>query len=230
MTRIRIVESTGSTNADLLADASSVEGDWLVALEQTAGKGRQGREWVTKSGNFFGSTLITLGSGDPPAQSLSLAAGLALVEAIDAAVPDQALLLKWPNDLLLGGAKLGGILLERQSERVVVGFGVNLASSPGLAGRPTASLGGRISPQAFAPLLASSMARILGLWRTTDPQDFARAWLARAHPVGTELKVHESDASEISGRFDGIDPDGTLRLRLEDGSVRAIHAADVSIS
>ena len=230
MTRIRIVESTGSTNADLLADASSVEGDWLVALEQTAGKGRQGREWVTKSGNFFGSTLITLGSGDPPPQSLSLAAGLALVEATDAAVPDQALLLKWPNDLLLGGAKLGGILLERQGDRVVAGFGVNLASSPGLAGRPTASLGGRISPQAFAPLLASSMARILGLWRTTDPQDFARAWLARAHPVGTELKVHESDASEISGRFDGIDPDGTLRLRLEDGSVRAIHAADVSIS
>ena len=230
MTRIRIVESTGSTNADLLTDASSVEGDWLVALDQTAGKGRQGREWVTKSGNFFGSTLITLGSGDPPAQSLSLAAGLALVEAIDAAVPGQALLLKWPNDLLLGGAKLGGILLERQGERVVVGFGVNLASSPSLAGRPTASLGGRISPQAFAPLLASSMARILGLWRTTDPQDFARAWLARAHPVGTELKVHESDASEISGRFDGIDPDGTLRLRLEDGSVRAIHAADVSIS
>ncbi len=230
MTRIRIVESTGSTNADLLADASSVEGDWLVALEQTAGKGRQGREWVTKSGNFFGSTLITLGSGDPPAQSLSLAAGLALVEAIDAAVPDQALLLKWPNDLLLGGAKLGGILLERQGDRVVAGFGVNLASSPGLAGRPTASLGGRISPQAFAPLLALSMARILGLWRTTDPQDFARAWLARAHPVGTELNVHESDASEISGRFDGIDPDGTLRLRLEDGSVRAIHAADVSIS
>ena len=230
MTRIRIVESTGSTNADLLADASSVEGDWLVALEQTAGKGRQGREWVTKSGNFFGSTLITLGSGDPPAQSLSLAAGLALVEAIDAAVPDQAFLLKWPNDLLLGGAKLGGILLERQGDRVVAGFGVNLASSPGLAGRPTASLGGRISPQAFAPLLASSMARILGLWRTTDPQDFARAWLARAHPVGTELNVHESDASEISGRFDGIDPDGTLRLRLEDGSVRAIHAADVSIS
>jgi len=230
LTRIRIVESTGSTNADLLADASSVEGDWLVALEQTAGKGRQGREWVTKSGNFFGSTLITLGSGDPPPQSLSLAAGLALVEATDAAVPDQALLLKWPNDLLLGGAKLGGILLERQGDRVVAGFGVNLASSPGLAGRPTASLGGRISPQAFAPLLASSMARILGLWRTTDPQDFARAWLARAHPVGTELKVHESDASEISGRFDGIDPDGTLRLRLEDGSVRAIHAADVSIS
>ena len=230
MTRIRIVESTGSTNADLLADTSSVEGDWLVALEQTAGKGRQGREWVTKSGNFFGSTLITLGSGDPPAQSLSLAAGLALVEAIDAAVPDQALLLKWPNDLLLGGAKLGGILLERQGDRVVAGFGVNLASSPGLAGRPTASLGCRMSPQAFAPLLASSMARILGLWRTTDPQDFARAWLARAHPVGTELNVHESDASEISGRFDGIDPDGTLRLRLEDGSVRAIHAADVSIS
>lgn len=230
MTRIRIVDSTGSTNADLLADTRAVEGDWLVALEQTAGKGRQGREWVTKSGNFFGSTLVSLGPGDPPAQSLSLAAGLALIEAVDAAIPDLTLLLKWPNDLLLGGAKVAGILLERQGDRVVAGFGVNLASSPGLAGRPTASLNARISPQAFAPLLASSMARILTLWRTADPKDFARAWLARAHPIGTELKVHGTDAAEIGGRFDGIDPDGTLRLRLEDGSVRAIHAADVSIS
>ena len=230
MTRIRIVDSTGSTNADLLAETSAVEGDWLVALEQTAGKGRQGREWVTKSGNFFGSTLIELGPGDPPAQSLSLVAGLALIEAADAAVPNQPLILKWPNDLLLGGAKLAGILLERQGDRVVAGFGVNLASSPDLPGRTTANLSRRITPQAFAPLLASSMARILDLWRSSNPETFARAWLARAHAVGTELKVHGSGGDDISGCFEGIDPDGTLRLRLEDGSVRAIHAADVSIS
>jgi BirA family biotin operon repressor/biotin-[acetyl-CoA-carboxylase] ligase len=230
LSRIRIVESTGSTNADLLADGAAAEGDWLVALEQTAGKGRQGREWVTKSGNFFGSTLVSLGPDDPPAQSLSLATGLALIEAVNGAVPDQALLLKWPNDLLLGGAKIAGILLERQGDRVVAGFGVNLASSPGLAGRPTGSLGGRISPPAFAPLLASSMVRILALWRTTDPQDFAQAWLARAHPIGTELKVHESDGSKISGRFDGIDPDGSLRLRFADGSVERVRAGDVSLN
>ena len=229
MSRIRIVERTGSTNADLFADASAVEGDWVVALEQTAGKGRQGRSWVTEPGNFFGSTLVTLRTGDPPAQSLSLVAGLALIEAVDAAAPGLPLLLKWPNDLLLDASKLAGILLERQSGRIVIGFGINLAASPNLADRPAADLGSRIAPEAFAQLLAGAMSRMLSLWRSTDPGDFARAWLARAHPLGTELSVHGADSAPVRGRFDGIEPDGTLRLRLPDGSVRAIHAADVSI-
>jgi BirA family biotin operon repressor/biotin-[acetyl-CoA-carboxylase] ligase len=229
LTRIRFVDSTGSTNADLLADASAVEGDWLVALEQTAGRGRQGREWVTKSGNFFGSTLVQLAPADPPAQSLSLVSGLALIETLDAAVPGLALLLKWPNDLLLDRAKLAGILLERQGDRVVAGFGVNLASAPSIGGRDAAHLGGRITPQAFAPILAGAVSRLLSLWRTTQPADLAKAWLARAHSVGTELSVHGGDSEPVQGRFDGIDPDGTLRLRLPDGTVRAIHAADVSL-
>ena len=173
--------------------------------------------------------MVELAPGDPPAQSLSLACGLALIEAVDSAAPGLALLLKWPNDLLLDGAKLAGILLERQGERVVAGFGVNLAVAPEIAGRPTAHLCGRIAPQAFAPLLAASMGRMLMLWRTSPPQDFARAWLARAHPIGTELKVHSADATAVSGRFDGIAPDGSLRLRLADGSVRDIHAADVHL-
>lgn len=213
----------------MLTDDAAIEGDWLVALDQTAGKGRQGREWVTKSGNFFGSTLIEIAPGDPPAQSLSLAAGLALIEAVDTAVPQKAPVLKWPNDLLLDGSKLAGILLERQGNRVVAGFGVNLSSSPEIPGRPAAHLDGRISPQAFAPLLAGSFARMLDLWRTTAPDAFATAWLARAHPIGTGLTVHGADAQPIRGRFDGIDSDGTLRLRLADGTVRAIHAADIEL-
>ena len=229
MTRIRIVDSTGSTNADLLADDSAVEGDWLVAFEQTAGRGRQGREWVTQRGNFFGSTLVQLASGAPPAQSLSLVAGLALVEAVNTAVPGMPVLLKWPNDLLLDGAKVAGILLERQGDRVVAGFGVNLASAPPIAGRNAAHLGSRILPEAFAPVIAAAMGRMLALWRSSEPQDFAKAWVARAHPVGTELNVHGGDSVPVQGRFDGIDADGTLRLRLPDGSVRAIHAADVSL-
>jgi BirA family transcriptional regulator, biotin operon repressor / biotin---[acetyl-CoA-carboxylase] ligase len=213
----------------LLADGSAVEGDWLVALEQTAGKGRQGREWRTEKGNFFGSTLVELRPGDPPAQSLSLAAGLALVEALDYAVPGVPLLLKWPNDLLLHGGKVAGILLERQGDRVVIGFGVNLAAAPDVPGREPAHLGGRISPEAFAPLLAAAMTRLVMLWRTTEPAEFARAWLARAHAVGTELNVHADDTKIIRGRFDGIEPDGTLRLRLADGTVEQIRAGDISL-
>ena len=172
---------------------------------------------------------MELTPGDPPPQSLSLVAGLALIEAVDAAAPGLPLMLKWPNDLLLDGHKLAGILLERQGNRVVVGIGVNLAVAPELPDRRAAHLGRPISPPAFAPLLAGMMARLLMLWRTTDPQEFARAWLARAHPPGTELSVHAADAEPVTGRFDGIEPDGTLRLRLADGSVRAIHAGDVSL-
>ena len=144
-------------------------------------------------------------------------------------MPALPLLLKWPNDLLLDRAKVAGILLERQGDRVVVGFGINLAAAPALTDRPAAHLGARIAPQAFAPLLAGAMSRMVALWRTADPQDFAKAWLARAHAVGTELKIHGADGAIVRGRFDGIEPDGALRLRLPDGSVRAIHAADVTM-
>jgi BirA family transcriptional regulator, biotin operon repressor / biotin---[acetyl-CoA-carboxylase] ligase len=173
--------------------------------------------------------LVQLGEGDSPAQSLSLAAGLALAEAVDAALSGQALMLKWPNDLMLLGNKLAGILLERSRDRVVVGFGVNLASSPDLQDRKGASLGGEVTPQAFAPLLAASFARLLGLWRSSDPALIAQAWLARAHPIGTPLSVHASADETISGHFDGLEPDGALRLRREDGSLEVIRAGDVEL-
>jgi BirA family biotin operon repressor/biotin-[acetyl-CoA-carboxylase] ligase len=227
--RIRVVERTGSTNADLIADGSAVEGDWLVALDQEAGRGRQGREWVSASDNFYGSTLVQLGEDDPPAPTLSLAAGLALIEALDAAVPGQPLMLKWPNDLMLAGKKLAGILLERSGDRVVVGFGVNLAKAPELEERPSAALSGQLQPQAFAPLLAGSFARLLGLWRTTESTALVRAWEQRAHLLGTKLSVHTGKDETVNGRFGGLDPDGALRLILEDGSIELVRAADISL-
>jgi BirA family transcriptional regulator, biotin operon repressor / biotin---[acetyl-CoA-carboxylase] ligase len=151
-----------------------------------------------------------------------------LIEAVDAAVPDQALMLKWPNDLMLGTAKLAGILLERSGNRVVAGFGVNLASAPKLAGRDAAALNGALPPQAFAPLLAGSFSRMLSLWRNADPESFARAWLARAHPFGTRINVHGGAGEKIAGTFDGIEPDGALRLR-RDGELEVIRAGDVEL-
>lgn len=207
---------------------AAIEGDWLVALEQDAGRGRQGRQWISEEGNFFGSTLVELALGDPAPPSLSLVVGLALIEAVDVAVPGRALMLKWPNDLLLGNSKLAGILLERSGDRVVAGFGVNLASAPRLKDRDTAALNGMLSPQAFAPLLAASFARMLFLWRSTDPESFARAWLARAHPIGTRLSVHSGGAEKVHGIFDGIEPDGALRLR-RDGNVEVVRAGDVEL-
>ena len=173
--------------------------------------------------------MLELRAGDPPAQTLALVSGLALIEAVDTAVSDQPLMLKWPNDLLLGGKKLAGILLERSGNRVVVGFGVNLAAAPDLPDKPCASLSGRIAPEAFAPLLAGSFARLLKLWRESEPGMIAQAWLARAHPLGTELKVHSSSEEWVSGRFDGIEPDGALRLRGDDGRLEVVRAGDVEL-
>jgi BirA family biotin operon repressor/biotin-[acetyl-CoA-carboxylase] ligase len=213
----------------MLADSGAIEGDWLVALEQSAGKGRQGRTWVSAVGNFAGSTIVVLGPGDPPAATLSLAAGLALAEAVDAAVPAQPLMLKWPNDLMLLGKKVAGILLERSGDRVAVGFGVNLASAPALPDRQAANISGGLTPQAFAPLLAASFARLLGLWRSSENAALVRAWQARGHPPGTRLSVHVSHNEAIAGRFAGLEPDGALRLTLDDGSVEIVRAGDVAL-
>jgi BirA family biotin operon repressor/biotin-[acetyl-CoA-carboxylase] ligase len=206
-----------------------VEGDWLVALEQDAGRGRQGRSWVSAAGNFAGSTLVQVREADPPAPTLSLAAGLALIEAIDVGAPAQPLMLKWPNDVLLQGKKLAGILLERSGDRVAVGFGVNLASAPQLPDRKSAALGGKLSPQIFAPLLAGSFARLLGLWRQSEPGLLAQAWLARTYPIGTRLTVHWNKDEAVSGRFDGIELDGALRLRRDDGTLDVVRAGDVEL-
>lgn len=184
---------------------------------------------MSAPGNFFGSTLVELRPGDPPAQTLSLAAGLALLEAVDIAVAGQPLMLKWPNDAMLGGKKLAGILLERSGDRVAVGFGVNLASAPALPDREGASLGGKIAPQAFAPLLAGSFGRLLELWRQSEAGMLAKAWLARAHPIGTPLTVHSTRDDLVSGRFDGIEPDGALRLRRDDGMIDVVRAGDVEL-
>jgi BirA family biotin operon repressor/biotin-[acetyl-CoA-carboxylase] ligase len=167
--------------------------------------------------------------GDPPPQTLALAAGLALIEAIDAALPGQPLMLKWPNDLLLLGKKLAGILLERGGDRVVIGFGVNLASAPRLPDRECASLSGKVTPEAFAPVLAESFERLVGLWRQSEPLFLAQAWLARAHAFGTRLTVHSSAEETVTGRFDGIEPDGALRLRLDDGTLETVRAGDISL-
>ena len=213
----------------MLSDGQAREGDWLVAIAQVSGKGRQGRGWTMLDGNFAGSTLVLLRNDDPLPQTLSLAAGLALIEALEVAVPGRSLVLKWPNDLLLDGGKLAGILLERSGDRVAVGFGINLAAAPPIEGRATASLGEAIPPKAFAPLLAGSFARGLSAWRSEPPERLADRWLERAHPVGTELKVHVDSDNHVSGRFEGLAADGSLLLRTSAGAIETIRAGDVHL-
>ena len=166
--------------------------------------------------------------GDPSAPALTLVAGLALIEAVEVAAPGAALSLKWPNDLMLVDGKLAGILLERSGDRVVAGFGINLAGAPEIDGRKTATLRpiAEIAPEAFAPLLAGKFSQILAMWRAAEPAQFAQAWMTRAHPVGTPLSVHNGPGVLVSGMFDGIEPDGAMRLR-RDAMVDIIRSGDV---
>jgi len=230
---IRTVTETGSTNADLLAlaCAGQPEGIWLRAKRQTAGRGRLGRAWVSPPGNLYASLLVRLRPTDPPAATLALVTAVALDEAITVFLPDHtALHLKWPNDLLLDGAKLSGILLERADDAVVIGIGVNLAHHPDLPDRATTSLaaqGVAVDPAALLDVLADTMAQWLARWRSEGLASVRARWLERAHPIGTALTARLPDGGAIDGLFDGLGEDGALILRLPSGERRTIHAADV---
>lgn len=231
LTNIRTIAETGSTNADLieLARTGMVEGLWLRAERQTAGRGRQGRAWVSPIGNFYGSTLVRLRPGDPVAATLGFVAAVALADVVAQLLPRGAM-IKWPNDLLIGGAKLSGILLERADDAVVVGIGINLTHHPDLPDRPATSLaahGVGVGAGAFAEMLADGFARLLERWRHDGFAPIRQRWLDQAHPRGTALAVAQPDGMRLDGLFDGLDPDGALILRLASGERRVIHAADV---
>jgi BirA family biotin operon repressor/biotin-[acetyl-CoA-carboxylase] ligase len=221
------VAETGSTNDDLLALArggDAPEGLWLRAERQTGGKGRQGRVWTSPAGNLYASTLVRLRAGDPPAPTLALVAAVALHETASAFA--DGVFVKWPNDLMAGGAKLAGILLERAADAVVIGFGANVAHHPGDLGRPATSIaalaGAAPEPQQFCDALVDAFAIWLERWRDGGVAPIRNAWLRAAHPLGTPLS-----AAGEEGVFAGLDESGALRLRLPDGSVRLVHAGDV---
>ena len=212
-----------------LAASGAAEGLWLRAERQISGRGRQGRAWVSPVGNLSASTLVRLRSSDPNAASLALVAAVALEDAVGVYLPGRAA-LKWPNDLLIDGAKVSGILLERAGDAVVIGIGVNLAHHPDNLDRPTTSLSAHgITPDAaeFMETLAESFARWLARWRGEGIAPVRARWLERAHPVGTALTASLPDGSAVEGLFHGLDADGALILRLADGTSRVIHAADV---
>lgn len=186
---------------------------------------------MSGAGNLYASTLVRLRPSDPPAATLALVSAVALDEAVDTFLGARASLsIKWPNDLLLAGAKVAGILLERSEDAVVIGFGVNCAHHPDLLDRSTTSLadhGCLLDPAVLVETLGETLARWLDLWRGQGIAPVRTRWLERAHPIGTALTARLADGQTIDGLFAGLDEDGALRLRLADGASRVIHAADV---
>ncbi|MGY6551950.1 MAG: biotin--[acetyl-CoA-carboxylase] ligase [Erythrobacter sp.] len=233
----RLVEETGSTNADLAARIRAgdaiPEGEWLVARRQSAGRGRQGRVWHDGFGNFMGSCAVRLSDNSPPPASLSFVAALGVRDAAAEMLKSAAgLALKWPNDVLLEGGKLSGILLEMVRGHVVVGVGVNLAQAPQLPDRKTACLADYCAVPAlevFAASLARHFSRRLADWRKGGLAATLQVFLdGSIHTLGAPLTVHDSEGMRVTGTFAGLEEsDGALRLRLADGAERVIRAGDL---
>ena len=235
---IETVDITGSTNADLAARLAAgeqiAEDFWLIADRQSAGRGRQGRVWFDGAGNFMGSAVVRLDPGDSAPGTLALLAGLVVHEVVTNRLPPpQRAVLKWPNDVMIGSAKLAGILLERVGDRVIIGIGVNLAAAPQLPDRATIALtafGPAPDRDQFANDLARQFSAELERWRSYGLGPVIARWLAAGHPIGTPLEVGEPDEQKLAGTFAGLTEDGALQLRLADGTCHVFHAGEVRLA
>jgi BirA family transcriptional regulator, biotin operon repressor / biotin---[acetyl-CoA-carboxylase] ligase len=224
---------TDSTNAEAMrqALAGAVAPLWIRADRQTRGRGRSGRPWQSDhTGNLYASLLLELGCGPEVAAQLSLVTGVAVIDAIRSLSPDALqcdLQLKWPNDILIGVAKAGGILIESTRMRgaltVVIGIGLNLVGSPADIGRSVTSLNMHnlhTDPDVMLNALRHHMDHWLGIWHEGAGYEACRhAWTERAVKFGTELTIN-AGTGPVSGTFQGIDRDGALLLETSSGQQR----------
>jgi BirA family biotin operon repressor/biotin-[acetyl-CoA-carboxylase] ligase len=243
--RILSLEATDSTNDNALQAARS--GDpgqlWITAAEQLAGRGRHGRQWSSPRGNLYASLLLIDPCDMPSAPQLGFVAGLALHEAVESVTGIGAprLTLKWPNDLLLDGAKVSGLLLEGHrlqpggSFAIVIGFGVNVAVAPTGTPYPATALR-TVKPELdrteVLRSLSSAFARTFSAWRmsarknASDPFGaIRRLWLERAAGLGREVTLR-LPSGEKRGVFEGLDRFGRLQLKSRDG-MEPIDAGDL---
>ncbi|WP_244598186.1 biotin--[acetyl-CoA-carboxylase] ligase [Pseudohoeflea suaedae] len=229
----------GSTNAELLERARKGEeaGLWITADRQLSGRGRRGRTWTSEPGNLYSSLLLIDPAEPHLLGSLPLAVAIAVHDAIAAVLPGEGrrLAIKWPNDVLIDGAKTSGILIESEflpdsRQAVVIGCGVNIAHHPNAGGYASTCLhecGAGISPDEFFAHLFMAMEHTLDIWDAGRGIATIRdRWIERATGIGGQIAVRLPD-SEIHGLFAGIDGDGRLLLTLPDGGHRTFAAGDV---
>ena len=232
--RLIALDETGSTNAHALNEARQGERGpfWVVARTQSAGRGRRGREWVSKPGTLSATLLLS----DPaPARclpQLSFVTALAVHDAMCEAAPalGPRLTLKWPNDVLCGGAKICGILLEGEGSTVAAGIGVNCAHHPANLEYPATDLataGALVTPDGLFTALSRAMVPRIAQWQRGEGLASILAdWLKRADGLNRTVRVRLHDR-ELSGVFVALDDLGRLVLRRSDGTTETIAAGDV---
>ncbi len=237
--RHQTYDTLGSTNAEALALARAGERGplWVSARHQSAGRGRRGRTWVSEPGNLYASLLLVDPAPAERAAELSFVTGLAVRDAIaqTASALGPKLALKWPNDVLLDGEKVAGILIEGEVTRgapatVVAGVGVNCASHPHAASYPATDLaahGSNVTPQSLLVSLSTALFKRIAQWdRGSGFAGIRGDWLSAAHGLGQPMRVSDG-GGERTGQFAGLDDAGRLLLDLPDGSRQQIAAGDV---
>jgi biotin-[acetyl-CoA-carboxylase] ligase BirA-like protein len=209
---------------------------WIVAARQTKGRGRLGREWISPAGNLYASFVFSDFAEARVAPELGFVTGVAAIRALRAATGRDGFELKWPNDLLFDGAKLGGILLECVNASTlptaIIGVGVNVAQAPEGLPYPARALSelGASAPtaDAFLAHFSDALAEALDLWRGGDGFAAVRTeWLSSASSLGENIRVVMSSET-VEGRFETIDATGRLVLDTPSGR-RTIEAGDVLV-
>ena len=230
-----VLESIDSTNAQALRLGVRHAPAWILAHEQSAGRGRRARAWASPRGNFHASLLLA--PSEPTAQVAlrSFAAALALRDAFaQLTEAPQAFSLKWPNDVLCNGAKIAGILLEASLPALAIGIGVNLIAAPDPALLdpdalpPTtllAATGLRIQPETFLDTLAPAYAHWEHLFQTQGFAPLRAAWLANAARLGEPIRAR-TGTQTLYGTFKGLDETGALLLQTQEG-LTPIPAAEI---
>lgn len=238
---VLLLDQTDSTNAEARrrAEAGETGPLWIAARRQTAGRGRRGRNWESEGGNLF-STLLHLTRKSPAeAAQVTFVAALAVADLLGRYAPQSLVTIKWPNDVMLAGEKAAGVLVESGAHAtgglwLAVGVGVNLAHAPAGTERPATALAQHLAADVAAPPgvdvaareLAQDFAVWMDRWETLGFEPVLDAWRART-PGLEGPAVARLGHETIEGRAEGVAADGTLRLRLADGSLRLISAGDV---
>jgi BirA family biotin operon repressor/biotin-[acetyl-CoA-carboxylase] ligase len=227
-----------STNTEALALARKGERGpvWITAGRQTAGRGRRGRSWISAAGNLFATLLLTDPAPPEHWPELAFVAALAMHDAVAEVVSSlkPQLAIKWPNDLLLGNAKFGGVLIEGESAEmgaVAIGIGINCTSHPSDTEFPATDLAAAGATVGSADLFAALSAKMLGRlaqWNRGNHFATVRAdWLSRAAGLGQTIRLRHASNGELVGSFESIDDAGRLILLLAGGRSQAVAAGDV---
>jgi BirA family biotin operon repressor/biotin-[acetyl-CoA-carboxylase] ligase len=230
--RLVSFEDIDSTNDEARRQAEAGAGAMTVvwARRQSAGRGRRGRQWVSLDGNLHCSFLLDPGPSVANAPELAFVAAIAVRAALAELVPSAHFQAKWPNDVLCGGRKIVGMLMEMAAPWVILGIGVNVAYTPGPGLYPTACLrevGSGAEPFDVLAAVASHLGHWHDRWRADGFAPIREAWLAGAGGVGGPISVRLSEDETLEGVFFGLDAGGGLLLDLPSGERRRILAGDV---